>query len=407
MPVKFDNVAPEAAAPQAPRIWLWLALLVLFLILGVASASLFSTSVLQVQSLQLWTDVFGLPLVLWISLGVGRALIYIGQLRAAEGWNQARSEDVRRKECLGRRSFLVFASSTYTALRRHNESSSKQLHSILDGGRVIKTQPCRLQKRPARHSQLPNENVDPELLLMELLMAVLKDLSRVLNELPVDTPVAFLFETDSGLSESSLRRAWREAWRRSGIRQSMEPVPGNGLAALDNWLDQRSNDSALLLVLAFQFALQDPNETAESVVGLLLGNPGQQVHLSPRANLHRPEQALGTSPDALISAAHFALDWASMEVESTKGIWQVGISPPQKAALSMAINKFSVSNLAFRRVHDLDRVLGLPGRTSAWLAISLAVEVIQLGHGSQIIFSGAAPGNNELWSVAVTPASSA
>lgn len=42
MPIRLDKIPTPALRPERPRVWLWLSLLVLFLLLGVGGAVLFS-----------------------------------------------------------------------------------------------------------------------------------------------------------------------------------------------------------------------------------------------------------------------------------------------------------------------------------------------------------------------------
>jgi len=405
MPVRFDNMALEAEPPQAPLLWRWLLILVLMLVSGLAAAFLYSTEPLQEQGMRFWGLFCGLPLLCWSMLVSGRVLLHIGQRNVADGWNQARAEDLQRRRSLGRRSLQLLASSGHSPLREQGVGTAPmQMQRLPDEGRLIRSQPCRLQQRPVRHSQLSGDSPDPELLLLERLTCVLAELAEALGKLPADTPLAFLFETESGLPEGTLRKVWREAWRRSGIRQSMQPLQGSGLAAVDLWLDQRLDDRALLLVLAFQFAPKHPINTAEAVVGVLLGNHQTQVTLSPVAVLHRPQQSSEVTTEALTVAAGRALDWAKLGSESIEGLWQVGIASSTRATLSASLDELCMPDAAVGRLRDLDSALGHPGPASPWLAISLAAQAIRQGGGAQFIFTGSGPEDNGLWSVALTPA---
>ncbi|MFJ4376557.1 hypothetical protein ACIP1T_28570 [Pseudomonas japonica] len=405
MPIRFDNMAPAVEPPHAPVLWRWLLLLLLLLASGIAAAVLFSTTPLPEQGAQFWGMFCGLPLLFWSILAGGRVLLHVGQRSVARGWNEARAEDLQWRRLQGRRSVQLLASSAHTALREQlEEPTAVQLQRLLEGGRAVKTQPCRLQQRSVRHSRLPGGSPDPELVLLERLTGVLDELAGALGRLPADTPLAFLFESDSGLPEGTLRKVWREAWRRSGIRQTMEPVEGSGLAALDLWLDQRLDDRALLLIVAFQFAPTHPLNTAEAVVGVLLGNHLTQTSLSPAAFLHRPEQVSEATREGMAVAVGHALDWATLDTESIEDLWTVGIAPSMSVVVSVALDEVFMSHAASRRSHDLDSALGCGGPASPWLAISLAAQAIEQGAAAQFILSSTSPQDNGLWSVVLTPA---
>jgi hypothetical protein len=271
---------------------------------------------------------------------------------------------------------------------------------LLSGVKALKTQPSLSGGDAVRQSRLPgNTTPASEHVLLSILVQVLVDLAQTLGQLPDETPLALLLEVDSGLPEHTLRRVWRQAWTESGIRQSTTPVEGQGLAALDQWLDQRIADQALLMVVAAQFAPEQPEETAEAVVGLLLGNRLTQTTLPPIAYLHRPEQEREPSPDALLYATRQALDWVPLDAESIEHVWRVGGNAQREVAISTVL-----AQLPMAVTHNLDTLLGHPGTASAWLAIVAATQTLQRGVGPQFIFSGddVAAG---LWCTVLTPVS--
>ncbi len=170
--------------------------------------------------------------------------------------------------------------------------------------------------------------------MLKVLQPVLEDLRQTLTPLPDATPLALLLEVDSGLSDSTLQRVWREAWNVCGIRQSTVPVEGHGLAAVDQWLDQRINDQALLMVVAAQFAPEQVEGTAEAAVGLLFGNRLTQTTLAPIAYLHRPEQERTPTGADLLYAARQALDWVPLPAPSIEQVWRVGIDAQRRVDLA-------------------------------------------------------------------------
>lgn len=225
MPVRLDQIPALAVRPARPRAWLWLSLLPLFVLSGLGLALLLSTQPLPQQPLNFWGLALGVPLVSWCMLGLGRALLYIGQHHAADGWDEAREEDMAGKIRRGRRSQQVLGVSLYTALRASGEEPLAQLNALLSGTKALKAQPALLDEATLRHSRLPRDTEqDPEIALLHILRQVLADLSQTLAQLPDDTPLTLLLEVDSGLSDGWLSRIWRQAWCESGIRQSAVPV---------------------------------------------------------------------------------------------------------------------------------------------------------------------------------------
>nr|WP_277537162.1 hypothetical protein [Pseudomonas baetica] len=404
MPVRLDRVPALALRPARPRVWLWAGLLPLLLLMGAGVALLFGPALLHQQPVNFWALSLGVPLVGWCVLGFGRALIYIGQQSAADGWDEARENDLIRKTRQGRRSQQLLGVSLYTALREPGDQPTAQLDAFLSGTSSIAARPVREGATPLRHSHLSGDREDPELLLLDVLKQLLGDLAKTLEPLPDGEPLAFLLEVESGLPEGVLRRVWREAWSASGIRQSSIPVEGSGLAAVDHWLDQRIDDQALLMVVAVQFAPEQPEGTAEVAVGLLLGNRLTQTTLAPIACLHRPEPERKPTDTDLLYAARQALDWVPLGAQSIEQVWRAGIDAQRHAALSMVSAELPLPARSNQGFCSLDDLLGHPGPAAPWLAIAAAAQAIERGAGPQFIFSGGVVADG-LWSTVLTPVS--
>jgi hypothetical protein len=370
-----------------------------------AAGVLFSTQSLDQQPSSFWEMVLGVPLAIWAVLGFVRLAGYIGQHSVADGWDEARQEDLTRRIRRGRRSQQVSGVSLHTALRKSGLESVGHLDSLLNGIGAHKTQPS-WQGEATLHSRLSvNSNESVELMLCRVLETVLGDLAQKLALLPADQPLALLLDIESALSERRLRILWEKAWCGSGIRQSCEFIDGNGLSAVDQWLDQRITDQALLMVVALQIAPSQPTGTAEAAVGLLFGNRLTQTTLPPLAYLHRPEQA--REPDtesSLLYATRQALDWVPVEAKSIEQVWQVGIDKQRDASIPSVLTDVAISARPKQGLCDLDALLGHPGHVSPWLAIAAATQNLQRGVGPQFIFSGEPSIDAGLWCTVVMPA---
>lgn len=404
MPVRLDQIPARAPRPARPRIWLWLGLLPLLLLLGMGLMLLFGSQSLQ-QSVSFWVLGLGAPLLSWCLLCFGRALMFFGQQHAADGWDEARELDLIRKVSCGRRSQQVLGASLFSALREPGKPGAEQLDALLGGSGALKSQPCWLDGSPVRHSRLfllSDEN--PELMLLSTLEQVLAELSPALAKVPQDTPLALLLEIDSSLPQNLLSRLWRRAWNASGIRQLIVPVAGNGLAALDQWLDLRIDDHALLMVVAVQFSPAQPEGTAEVAVGLLLGNRLTQNTLPAIAYLHRPEQALGLTHEHMLYAARQALDWVPLSAQSIERVWRAGIDALGEGAITATLNAVPLPKQPKQELCDLDALLGQAGSASPWVAIVAAAQTIERDAGPQFIFSGGRTVDMGLWGTVLTPA---
>lgn len=403
MAARLDQIPALALRPSSPRGRLWVGLLLLFLTLGLAAAWLFVDQSLAEQPVEFWILAAGIPCGCWCLLFLCRAIHYLGLETAANGWNQAREEHLSRTLQIARRHQHVLDVSLYTALRADDQTASEQLDALLNDTKALKTQPCR-QEGIALHSRLAGEESrEPKQVVRETLLLVLTDLAKTLDRLPEQTSLALLLEVDSALSEADTAEAWREAWQAAGIRQSATPLNGRGLEALDQWLDERSGDPALLLVVALQVAPQLPANTAEVAVGLLLGNPGHHSPLTSMACLHRPEQEGGAPGEGLRQAADLALNWVPVASSRIEHVWRVGIAAQREASMTTVTHALELSTRHATAHHNLDTLLGYPGKAAPWLAIAAASQALQRGAGPQFIFSGEGADASGLWGTVLMP----
>ncbi|MGX1084269.1 hypothetical protein [Pseudomonas sp. AP3_22 TE3818] len=404
MPIRLDKMPPLALRPQRPRFLFWLGMLLLCCLLGTVGTLLFGDETLPERPSDFWTLALGIPFLAWCVLGFGRVLLHVGEHGAADGWDDAREEDMNRKIRQGRRSQQVLGVSLQTALGEPADDPKIQLDALLSGTTALKSQASRMDGETLRHSCLScDADENPEAILLSIWAQTLADLAPTLALLPDDQPLALLLDVDTGLPEKQWRRVWKQAWRESGIRQPITSVDGSGLAALDYWLDQRIGDRAMLLVVAMQFAPQQPQGTAEAAVGLLFGNRLTQTRLPPIAYLHRPEQERKPTADDLLYATRQALDWVPLESTSIEQVWRVGIDARRAAALAGVLSEVPMS-INRSGLCNLDAMLGHPGCASPWLAVAAGPQAIRRGVGPQFIFSGGAAAAG-LWGAVLIPVS--
>ncbi|AYF86241.1 MULTISPECIES: hypothetical protein [unclassified Pseudomonas] len=407
MPVRLDKVPPRAAVPASPRAWIWLLLLPSLSVLGLGMTLWLGGESLTQQPAKFWRIALGVPFLVWCVLGFLRALVYVGMLSVADGWDEARKQDLVQKMRRGRRSLQVLGVSLHTALRPAEDLDGVgQMDAICRDAQALKVQ-ASWQGSAVRHSRLSRiADESPEQILLRVLPPVLAELASVLAGLSEGRPLAYLLEIDSALPRHELQRIWLHLWLESGIRQPLTPVKGSGLDAVDRWLDQRIGDEALMLVVAIQIAPAQPEGTAEAVVGLLFGNRLTQATLEPRAYLYRPEQERKPTAEDLDYAVRQALEWAKAEASAIQDVWLTGIDAKRQRALGTVRDALSIPAKQGQGLHDLDATLGYPGRAAPWVAIATAVEAIQGKEGKgqpQLIFSGDGAAETGLWSTVVMP----
>lgn len=406
MPVRLDKIPAPAQRPALPRAWLWLGLLVLCLLLGTGLTLWLGDEALTREPGRFWLQALGVPFLAWCGLGAARALVLIFQEGIADGWDARREEVWLREMRRGQRSQQILGVSLYTALydEQAKDAQAQQVKAMQGVTTALQAQMPWQGDSAVRHSRLPAQE-DEQLAgaIKRALSQVLADLAQVLTPLPANQPLALLLEMDSELSGDQLVQVWEQAWNESGIRQPLTLLTGAGLAVVDQWLDQRIDDQALLMVVAFQLAPDQLEDSADAVLGLLFGNRLTQTTLKPLAYLHRPEQERSASAGALDYATRQALNWAQVESGSVEGIWLAGFHHKRQADLSTVLYRLAMSVQPGRGHYNLDRSLGHAGPATHWLAIATAAKAIQANGRPQFIFSGEGSAKDGLWCTAIRP----
>jgi hypothetical protein len=293
----------------------------------------------------------------------------------------------------------------HTALREVGDHEGKQQLSALRGSvPALKAQTVRGGGESLRHSRLPGNSTHCAEILCQAMRDIFCDLAPSLEQLPDNTPLALCLEINTQLAPDLVQLAWQTAWAASGIRHPVETVEGNGLAVVDDWLDQRIDDPALLLVIALQVAPLHPEGTGEAAVGVLMGNRLTQATLPPMAYLHRPQQECAPGQASLADAARQALGWVPLPAGDVERIGCVGIPLQRAVELNPVIHELALTpGLA---PYCPDALIGSAGCASPWLAIAVATQAIADGAGPHFIFSGEGSVNTGLWCSAVMPAPS-
>jgi hypothetical protein len=400
MVVRLDKVPPALDEPTKPRLWLWLLPLPALMALGVALTLWLGGEGLAPA--RFWLFALGIPAVIWCALAFVRGLVYLGELSAVEGWNEAREADLTQKMRRGRRSQQVLAVSMHTALRElGSEDGHAQRAALLaNDGSQLKAQPG-WGGQGARHSRLaPMDDETRFWLLQRVLEMLLKELSVALAAFPAQRPVSLLLEMAGGLEAVVTSKVWADALAQSGIRQTLTPIEGSGLAIIDRWLDERIQDDALLMVVSFQIAPEQVEGSAEAVVGLLLGNRLTQDTLQPLAYLHRPEPMHGTDKKAALQATVQALDWVPLPASSIGRVWLAGTDTSRNALVSSAMEAVE---LPAKAIHNLGALLGDAGKASPWMAIAAAVDAMAVKAEPQFIYTGDSADDARMWCSVVMP----
>jgi hypothetical protein len=117
MPVRLDGIPPAAMRPAPPRVWLWFIFLLLSLACSAGSTVLPLTLSSDGSAFRFDGMALVAPVLVWGLLCGFRFAVASSSQCEADGWNEAREQDLLARMRSGRRSQQVLAASLYTALR--------------------------------------------------------------------------------------------------------------------------------------------------------------------------------------------------------------------------------------------------------------------------------------------------
>ncbi|ELY5929038.1 hypothetical protein SNN97_000376 [Cronobacter turicensis] len=405
MSVNLKLIPAPAIRPRPPAWWGWLLLLIVMLLGGMADAILSNMSRKETNAEEFWTSALGLPALLWLILLALRITWYKGQLATVHSKDQERDRQLRREMQRGQRYLNVFAMSLHSALREPEDADGSKQWDLLQGKvKGLKTQPSWQSHEGIRHSRLVQVNGESaEQMLSRGLKKTLEELSPVLSSLPDETPLALLLESNSSLPEHLVEKTWHDSWAASQIRQTVMRIEGGGLAAIDKWLDDLRNEHSLLMVISSQINPKNPEGSAESIVGLLLGGGTVSPELVPHARLHRPEMVHHNGSDDFEYALKQSMEWVPIAADEVKNGFLVGVKPTWHMTIATGLQAIQSPINAGQDLHDLGYTLGFPGPVAPWVAITCAVRACQFSD-SQLIVSGNNRDNTQLWVTLVTSA---
>ncbi|MGK3134822.1 hypothetical protein ACCX84_03515 [Pantoea trifolii] len=404
MAINLRQVPTALKQPELPRWWFWLLLLALFLVFGTAYQMSVNLENKSIDAEAFWEKALVIPAAIWFTLLVLRMVYYSSDIATVDKLNAKREMAIQQQVQLGRRFLNILDVSLHTALRfPDDQDGKKQWQAIQQKQQALKTQPSWQSERGIRHSRL-NAAADqsPEQILDQAMTATINQLSKTLASFPSDLPLHLLLENHIGLPDINFQKMWQQHFNDAHIQQAIEWLHGSGLQVIDEWLDHRSNKVSLLLVLAVNFGPVQLEGSAESLVYLLLANPGLPDSPKPLAQLHRPEQAYSTSEDDLRYAIQHAALWGNTAPEKLKSGWLVGVHPAWQQKVAMAVKALSLPLNIGQDLHDINRTLGYPGPTACWLTIACASS--DLNQCPQLTLSGAGNETEPLWATMVTPA---
>lgn len=395
MPVNLKKIPSLSWRPQPPGVIRWLGTLLCLLVIGAFVSRLLEKIT---GNDHFWVLTTAVPAGVWAIIAFIRFIVYLLQDIQANAWDERREAWILQEVRRGRRALQVLATEFITA-RPDDELSP------LDVLRSRDSQLCAQNNWAGEdgcyHTRLPvSEKMTPELLLASSFSVLLEELKPALAEFPPNQPITLVLESTSSVASSLVSEYWRQVWREVGILQPVAWSEGHGLAFIDHWLDHGIRDNALLLIVALQIAPDSPDNTAEAIVALLLGNRLTQKTLTPLALLHRPEK---NPPETLVDGIAQSMDWVPLPENKLHHLWLAGLTNEQHGSVIALPGKSSLTAInPVSDIYNLDRSLGHAGCAAPWLAIAAAAQAAQLSGEAHMIISGE-PEHDDIWSAVVAP----
>ncbi|WP_312983584.1 hypothetical protein [Atlantibacter sp.] len=400
MPVKIKNIPGPALRPAPPKLSRWLAALAYMVACGILLIRFLDK---YIENDNFWWFAIGIPMGGWGIFFVLRMSLFGLRHMRANAYDRRREQYILKQIRRGRRALQILAAECATAHALDLQFTTIA-EPLLRNINVLFPQTTREGGDNIRHSHLPiTEGKAVASDVTTAFNALLKKIAVQLAALP-ENPVAVLLESSSSLPEDEIKALWLQAWQKSGMSQPTDFVSGQGLMAIDHWLDHRIHENTLLLVVALQIAPELPEMTAEVVVGLLLGNRLTQKRLMPQALLHRPE-ASGMNAAALQEGVLQAAGWVPLTPNGAAHLWLTGLDDTSDIRSGTIIVQGKPPLTSIKQdagLHDFSSYLGNPGCAAPWLAIAVAAQIISDDPLPHMIISGE-QGSDIVWSTVVSP----
>jgi hypothetical protein len=376
MPVELPVSTTQEIPPKPPRAIVWLGLFVACMLTNMVGTLFTWPDANPSGSTWFWVRLLAFPTLAW-SLAFGLRLHYYqeeaNRLAAEE---EALDEDRATAVQFAREPLAVVGYAYLCSLGKSNVANTiaqgkTELGALTphSGGEAIRHTALTLSedvKKPGRYRAC----------FMELLDLITEKLAAVPVAAPLDVCLYLPADTD----QVELLKTWKACWLERPLRFAQASLlpPGQGLMALDNWLDVQGGPTLERFTLFVSAQLHDtpPKNSAEAAVVLLLGwAPLAERHrLKSLAMLHRPVEA---ASDILNDTILTTLAWGRTTAPQINDLWQAGLEKADKPALVQSASDLTLAVSATDKlsgIHDIDAAIGHAGVVAGWLAVALAIE---------------------------------
>ena len=394
MPYSLKHQPECYPRPESIKTNRWFIALAVMIAVSVIIMRIFGR---YVDTQHFWLFAVGVPVAIWATAFAFRLGVWMLRDMKANGFDRRREQWILRETRRARRALQILNTTFITAFP---EAEQIDVASMMqDNQSIIASQSDWNGNDSQRMSRI---SVEPEDTPPSLTSRLFTDLIAALPISLFPEKASLHVALDCSLPAGDVRKLWEDAWDESGITCPVEYVSGHGAGVIDHWLDHHIKESAMLLVVSLQVAPEDPHNTAEAAVAVLLGNRLTQEALKPIALLHRPDPS---PPGQLEDGMRMAAYNVPIKDNIVKTLWLAGLSSDQRAEVVENQNKYPAQSVEGEAVANLDVSMGHAGAAAPWLAIAAATEIARQTQLPQMIISGDTT-QDVLWSTLVTPIAS-
>lgn len=383
MPIDLACIPARAKRQAAPSFKRWVIFLIVVIAVGAGiTAYIWPTSV-PIHTARFWFYFPGIPLIVGGVVLAFRWLIFLAGEWLADGWDAAREWDLAQDIRYGQRSLGMLGYVVHLPHVISSESISQQMQ--IPEGIILPKKVDETGELLIHHASFSDAGLPVLVRIKERINSLLTEaaLQNAFQHLPHKSSLAVLFQFshDISLSPEELSTIQQGVQNSIGFPFNITFISGEGLEAIDAWLD-RPDMMQTLLVITLNLTEKIIDGTGEAAAALLMNSPETpEINREVVAQIHRPEQMKSTQEmsSALIQALH----WGKTAPEEIKHIWLTGTGTSNKATalLLTAGVQFPVAG----QPCDIDLKTGLTRNVSPWLAIAVAADQAGQSESSQLV----------------------
>lgn len=389
MPIYLDEVPENVDGISRPSTIRWVIFLVVIMLAGLMLTLWQWTG--DRRGISFWFTALGLPFCMWGLLVIFRHIGYRLELKGEAGWNYECDDLEETETSRGRRFAWILDTWVQTQAGRGTGSLSAAMALSTP---LLKTTKPRTGGKLVRHAPITDFDSEPEALTKAIEKAALR-INKTLARLPEKLPCWLMFDSDTELSVEKEAELLLLVIEKSG--RALRQIPGQGMNALDYWLDHRWTKPSALVVLTLSLRSSPQENDAEAIASMVLCN--RKSHQYPDAvRLHRPQKS---SPETLTHNMAHSLRWAEVSPDAIKGIWITGEAITDRPGLNQSCEDNKLTLSLTDGIKSIDATLGYAGQASPWIAVALAADKVS-ELGAQLIAAQPDPGNDDIWLITIT-----